>query len=492
MSAGTAPSSSSSGRSGSQSNPRSIDGSGYIYTLLQDERNGVCYYLEQNSQNEERAMWEKAAEKMGYALTDIIKIKKMAQDKSVSPAEQLLRVWSDLNHTNTELFMVLYSLKLFEAMECLKNRVDVSYHRLIPKKVLKETKPNDTISTEKILNGPEMSRTSNESEFNSTSMETSSKITVDRNEIKEVANQIPKILYNELSEATNKWSKENILGRGGFGTVFKGRWKYTDVAIKKIEYKSGDMKKNAKVQMQQSLNELRYLNSCRHDNILPLYGYSVDGPEPCLVYQFMAGGSVERRLHAKTTPEPLTFIERMKIALGTARGLQYLHTYRGKKEPLIHGDIKPANILLDSSCVPRIGDFGLVREGSDELMEVSSVYGTRPYLPVEFLANRIFSTKIDTFSYGVVIFELFTALKAHDKTRGANVTLLSKYIWFKSRNNEPMAPLIDKSMDPATVSVPLYDALMKIGLACTNENNGERPEMVAVLNTLEELMDKYQ
>lgn len=173
--------------------------------------------------------------------------------------------------------------------------------------------------------------------------------------IDDVASRIPTILYSDLALATGFWSKENILGRGGFGTVFKGRWKYTDVAIKKIEYKSDDMKKNAKVQLKQSFNELRYLNSCRHDNVLPLYGYSIDGPEPCLVYQFMAGGSLERRLHVKTAGH-LTFGQRKRITLGTARGLQYLHTYLNGK-PLIHGDIKPANILLDPCCMPKIGEI---------------------------------------------------------------------------------------------------------------------------------------
>lgn len=108
-----------------------------------------------------------------------------------------------------------------------------------------------------------------------------------------------------------------MLGKGGFGTVFKGDWKFTAVAIKRIEYHGADPDKNTKVQIQQSLNELRYLNSCRHDNILPLYGYSIDGKEPCLVYQLMAGGSLERRLnHPKV---PLNLRQRLNIAVGTAR-----------------------------------------------------------------------------------------------------------------------------------------------------------------------------
>lgn len=148
-----------------------------------------------------------------------------------------------------------------------------------------------------------------------------------------MAKTIPHIPYIELVYATKNWNKNHILGRGGFGIVFQGRWKATEVAIKKIVYHgaAGDSKKQAMINLKQSLNELRHLNSCRHDNILALYGYSLDqsvvGAEPCLVYQYMIGGSLERRLHV--TSNPLSFTQRQRIIKGTARGIQYLHTYLG-------------------------------------------------------------------------------------------------------------------------------------------------------------------
>lgn len=128
---------------------------------------------------------------------------------------------------------------------------------------------------------------------------------------------IPQIDYKELVIATDNWAPENILGKGGFGVVFKGNWKFTAVAIKRIEYHSLDPDKNTRVNLQQSLNELQHLNSCRHDNILPLYGYSIDGRDPCLVYQMMVGGSLESRLNNKN--DSLDLRQRLNIAIGTAR-----------------------------------------------------------------------------------------------------------------------------------------------------------------------------
>lgn len=166
------------------------------------------------------------------------------------------------------------------------------------------------------------------------------------------------------------------------------------------------------------MTELKYLNAARHDNILPLYGYSVNGVEPCLVYQLMLGNSLEHRLSKRSTYPPLSWKQRYIVAQGTARGLQFLHRFREK--PLIHGDIKPANILLDPCCHPKIGDFGLAREGPLSLnasVEVSKIYGTQFYLPYEFLGAKSLSTKVDTYSYGIVLYELVTALKVKDSTR---------------------------------------------------------------------------
>lgn len=122
-------------------------------------------------------------------------------------------------------------------------------------------------------------------------------------------------------------------------------------------------------------------------------------------------------------------------------------------------------------------------------MEVSSVYGTRPYLPIEFLARRTLSTKIDTFSYGVVLFELMTGLRAYDKNRGLENAYLTKYMFAICKSSEPIQNFLDKSLNVNDVPLALFENLFKVALICTVENAQQRPEMVDVLNHLEKHID---
>lgn len=355
-------------------------------------------------------------------------------------------------------------------MNVIKDLVDKRFHRLIQKERPKEQLPllSSTLATG---NG----KASMKEQMN-----------IERHLLKlnKAANQIPDIKYDELREATNKWDCYKVLGKGGFGTVYRGLWKCTDVAIKRISYHtaSTDSKNKVEIEMKQTMNELNSLNSCRHDNILPLYGYSMDGSEPCLVYQFMPKGSLEKHLKkARENPDlKLKFSIREKIIRGTACGLQYLHTYN--KNPLIHGDIKPANILLDANWVPKIGDFGLVREGSNEPIEISKPWGTRPYLPLEYISRHQMSTKVDTYSYGVVLFELLTTLRAHDKNRDA--PFLVDYIANKCADRANQDCLDDKSIKDIREK-KIYKKLFNLAIQCTNHNVDLRPEMITVYNQLE-------
>lgn len=297
------------------------------------------------------------------------------------------------------------------------------------------------------------------------------------------------ITYNELEQATNYWNKSNILGKGGFGVVFKGIWKNTAVAIKRLEAQKGvEQELNIlEAQRQQSLRELKYLNSCRHDNILSLYGFSIGGEKPCLVYQYMINGSLEDRLQCRQGTKPLTWYIRFKIATGSARGLQFLH---GMDKPLIHGDIKSANILLDPYFEPRIGDFGLAREGPLQEythVKVSHVHGTRPYLPDEFLRGKKFSTKVDTYSFGVVLFEIATGQRAYDNLR--HYKFLKDHV---ENSDLPISDMADLKAGPDENNV--FPSLLSIGKNCVSYRPKDRPEMEQVLRKLDcvILQEKHQ
>lgn len=136
--------------------------------------------------------------------------------------------------------------------------------------------------------------------------------------------------YHEILAATDNFNVANVIGSGGFGIVYKGHWKNTTVAIKRLK-DCGNFG--------QAITELRVLSQYRIDNIVPLYGVSVDGNEPCLIYQFMVNGSLDDRLQCKRGSQPLIWNQRIKIGVGIARALNYLHT-RKEKNQLVHGDVK--------------------------------------------------------------------------------------------------------------------------------------------------------
>lgn len=297
-------------------------------------------------------------------------------------------------------------------------------------------------------------------------------------------NTIPEVKYEELTGATGNWDKKNILGRGGFGIVFRGIWKNTQVAIKRIEPRDKSSTADYKTELKQSLNELKFLNACRHDNILPLYGYSLSGEKPCLVYQLMLGGTLEQRLYSDAS---LSWQHKLMIAQGTARGLQFLHTFKDK--PLIHGDIKPANILLDVCLMPKIGDFGLARESpSQDPVEISKVYGTRPYLPNEFIQTRCLSTKIDTYSFGIVLYELATKKRVFDRNRSPQhlIDLMNQYFQLEINFLKVIdTTFLTNQTTVCEAGAHIFPILTCLGQECTQKNPEKRPEMVNVLKRLE-------
>lgn len=211
-------------------------------------------------------------------------------------------------------------------METIKKFVDKKYHRLIissgPDLSLLEN--IDPTSTPTIPGNVQHSNENNDHEDNETNKILNRPLP-EESELKNnptiYNSSIPEIKYNELVEATDNWSERNILGKGGFATVFVGSWRNTKYAIKRVELNQGKSVSDSyakKTQLQQSLTEMQYLNSCRHPNVLALYGYSMGDAFPCLVYELMAC-TLDERLKSINGQRPLPWKQRLLIAEGTAR-----------------------------------------------------------------------------------------------------------------------------------------------------------------------------
>ncbi|ALC47495.1 pll, partial [Drosophila busckii] len=456
------------------------DNSMAISLLPLTVREQLCEHLDSLN------VWQQLAAFVKLYPHDVQHIQNLKQ-RGQSPSNEFLNIWGgQYNHTVYNLFALFHKMKLHHAMRIIKDHVEEKFHKYIPRSVPMISDLRAAPNTEsKINNGPPFASSSGV-DAESNSLESPGDIHV--SSVQRAAKSLLEIDYQELVIATDDWSGDNKLGNGGFGEVFKGEWKQLDVAIKAMNYRQKHNDKT-QVDLQQSYNELKYLNTIRHDNILALYGYSINGEKPCLVYQLMKGGSLDSRLRvdkSKPSMAPLTWQQRLNIALGTAKGIYFLHTARSK--PLIHGDIKPANILLDQCLQPKIGDFGLAREGPKSInavIEVKQVFGTRIYLPPEFLSYKKLSTGVDIYSFGVVLLEVFTGRLMAERTLQNDQQNLLKHVkhnW--SLSHHYRVELFDKHLiTPMGAELDKCLCAIDVGLKCAASNPEERPTMDDVVRS---------
>ncbi|XP_020541006.1 probable LRR receptor-like serine/threonine-protein kinase At5g45780 isoform X2 [Jatropha curcas] len=218
--------------------------------------------------------------------------------------------------------------------------------------------------------------------------------------------------FRELQLATGNFSAKNILGQGGFGVVYKGCLPNKKlVAVKRLK----DPNYTGEVQFQ---TEVEMIGLALHRNLLHLYGFCMTPDERLLVYPYMPNGSVADRLRETGREKPsLDWNRRIHIALGTARGLLYLHEQCNPK--IIHRDVKAANILLDESFEAVVGDFGLAKLLDQRDSHVTTaVRGTVGHIAPEYLSTGQSSEKTDVFGFGILLLELITGQKALDAGNG--------------------------------------------------------------------------
>ncbi|XP_059648091.1 BRASSINOSTEROID INSENSITIVE 1-associated receptor kinase 1 [Cornus florida] len=292
--------------------------------------------------------------------------------------------------------------------------------------------------------------------------------------------QLKRFSLRELQVATDNFGNKNILGRGGFGKVYKGRLADgTLVAVKRLKE---ERTQGGELQFQ---TEVEMISMAVHRNLLRLRGFCMTPTERLLVYPYMANGSVASCLRDRPESQsPLEWEKRQQIALGSARGLAYLHDHCDPK--IIHRDVKAANILLDEEFEAVVGDFGLAKLMDYKDTHVTTaVRGTIGHIAPEYLSTGKSSEKTDVFGYGVMLLELITGQRAFDLARLASDDDVMLLDWVKTLLKEKkLETLVDGDMQGQYV-VEEVEQLIQVALLCTQGSPMERPKMSDVVRMLE-------
>ncbi|XAR50093.1 Non-specific serine/threonine protein kinase [Bertholletia excelsa] len=281
----------------------------------------------------------------------------------------------------------------------------------------------------------------------------------------------------EIVEKLESLDEEDVVGSGGFGTVY--RMVMNDCgtfAVKRI-----DRSREGSDQVFE--RELEILGSIKHINLVNLRGYCRLPSAKLLIYDYLPNGNLEDLLHERgDEKQSLNWNARLRIALGSARGLAYLHHDCCPR--IVHRDIKSSNILLDENLEPHVSDFGLAKLLVDEDAHVTTVVaGTFGYLAPEYLQSGRATEKSDVYSFGVLLLELVTGKRPTDPSfvkRGLNVVGWMNTMLKENR----LEDVVDKSC--ANTDAETVEAIVEIAARCTDANPDDRPSMQQVLQFLEQ------
>ncbi|XP_031109318.1 cold-responsive protein kinase 1-like [Ipomoea triloba] len=279
-------------------------------------------------------------------------------------------------------------------------------------------------------------------------------------------------IYKDLKAATNDFSEENILGKGGFGDVYKGTLQSGDVvAVKKLTTISSRAKANFET-------EVSLITNANHPNLIRLLGYSGNGKVLILVYEYMKNASLDRYIYGEKRGM-LNWKQRVDIILGTARGLAYLHEQLDVC--IIHRDIKSSNILLDDEFQPKIADFGLARLLPENKSHLTTKFaGTLGYTAPEYANHGHLSEKVDIYSFGIVILEVISGRRSSELQVEPVTEYLLELAWKLYENNEHLG-LVDNNLDPNEYEVEEVKRMLEIALVCTQSPSKIRPSMSEVV-----------
>ncbi|XP_022776104.1 proline-rich receptor-like protein kinase PERK12 [Durio zibethinus] len=285
--------------------------------------------------------------------------------------------------------------------------------------------------------------------------------------------------YEELMEMTNGFSRQNVIGEGGFGCVYKG-WLPNGrlVAVKQLKAGSGQGDREFRA-------EVEIISRVHHRHLVSLVGYCIAENQRLLIYEFVPNSTLEHHLHAKDLPV-LEWAKRVKIAVGAAKGLAYLHEDCHPK--IIHRDIKSANILLDDDFEAQVADFGLARLNDTTQTHVSTrVMGTFGYLAPEYASSGKLTDRSDVYSFGVVLLELITGRKPVDPTQPLGDESLVEWarpLLIQALETGDFGELIDPRVEKRYVEREVL-RMIEAAAACVRHSAAKRPRMALVVRALD-------
>ncbi|XP_076924340.1 serine/threonine-protein kinase PBL34-like [Bidens hawaiensis] len=303
-----------------------------------------------------------------------------------------------------------------------------------------------------------------------------------------VASRLRKFAFNDLKSATRNFRPESLLGEGGFGCVFKG-WIEENgtapvkpgtgltVAVKTLNHDGVQGHK-------EWLAEVNFLGDLVNPNLVKLIGYCIEDDQRLLVYEFLPRGSLENHLFRRSLPLPWSI--RMKIALGAAKGLAFLH--EEAKRPVIYRDFKTSNILLDAEYNAKLSDFGLAIDGpeGDKTHISTRVMGTYGYAAPEYVMTGHLSSKSDVYSFGVVLLEMLTGRRSMDKKRPNGEHNLVEWARPQLGEKRRFYRLIDPRLE-GQFSIKGAQKAAQLAARCLSRDPKARPLMSEVVECLEPL-----
>ncbi|KAL6324636.1 hypothetical protein AAG906_013449 [Vitis piasezkii] len=270
------------------------------------------------------------------------------------------------------------------------------------------------------------------------------------------ASGIPRYSYKDIQKATHNFT--TILGQGSFGPVYKATMATGEVVAVKV------LASNSKQGEKEFQTEVSLLGRLHHRNLVNLVGYCVDKGQHMLIYEFMSNGSLENLLYSEEG-QGLSWEERLQIALDISHGIEYLH--EGAVPPVIHRDLKSANILLDPSMRAKVADFGLSKEEVFDGRN-SGLKGTYGYIDPAYISSNKFTMKSDIYSFGVIIFELITAIHPHQN--------LMEFVNLAAMSPDGADEILDKQL-VGECKLEEVRTLASIGHKCLHKTPRKRPSI---------------